>query len=127
MRRGPRLQTRPTALPACSPRVRSVRSAAPSGGIRPPACHRASLAARALSAAPTAAAWPLAAVLRARTLAVALATRRARLFFRHPLGPGHERLHREPQPSTLVAIEQLHRDAVALVHDVLGLLGAAVL
>src|SRR5690349_24566051 len=106
MRRGPRLQTRPTALPACSPRVRSVRSAALSGGTRPPACHRASLAARALSAAPTAAAWPLAAILRARPVAVAFTARRARLLVRHPFRLRNEGLHGEPQPSTLVAVEQ---------------------
>src|SRR5437763_13853506 len=106
----PRLQTRPTALPACSPRVRSVRSAARSGGTHPPACHRGALSARALSAAPTTAAWPLTAVLRPRPITVALGARRTRLFLRHSFRLRDERLHGETQPSTFVAVEQLHRD-----------------
>src|SRR5215208_5197258 len=107
MPRGPRLQTRPTALPASSPRARSVHWAVRSGGTRPPACHRGPLAPRALSAAPTATARPVAAILGARAIAVGLATRRTGLLLGHPLGPRHQRLHRETQASTLVAVEQL--------------------
>lgn len=38
-----------------------------------------------------------------------------------------QRLHRQTKTTTLVAIENLHPNAIALLDDVLGLLGAAVL
>src|SRR5512140_647283 len=127
MQREPMPRTRPTALPAYAPRVRSVHWGARSGGIHPPACHRDALAARAASAAATAAtpaARPIAIFAR-RT--VALGTRRTRLVFRHAFRTRHERLHRQAQPSALVAVQQLHRDTIALVHDVFRLVGATVL
>ena len=43
-----------------------------------------------------------------------------------PSGLRHQRLHRQAQASALVAIDELHLHAVALLDHVLGLLGAAV-
>src|SRR5262249_42948771 len=44
----------------------------------------------------------------------------------HAFGTRRERLHGETQASALVAIDELHLHAIALLHDVLGLLRALV-
>src|SRR5688572_10989536 len=43
-----------------------------------------------------------------------------------PLGLGLQRLHRQPQASALIAIDELHRDVVTLLYHVFGLLGPPV-
>src|SRR5665213_3616244 len=118
MLREPMPRTQPTALRAYAPRVRSVHWRARSGGILPPACHQRPLAAAAAPAATTARA-----IFARRT--ITFRTRRTRLLVRHPFRLRNERLHRQAQASALIAIEQLDRDAIALVDDVFRLVGPA--
>src|SRR5262249_54757925 len=89
--------------------------------------HLGLLAARTFSPTPPpATAWTtptIAATFTTRALAVATTVR---LRLRHAFRPRQERLHRQAQASALVSIDELHLHAVALLHDVLGLLGALV-
>src|SRR6185437_1753492 len=111
------------------PRVRSVSSATRCGEA--PCPHpppERPLAARTLSAAATTARRATATVtaFAPRPFAAAVPALAAGFRLRHAFGPRQQRLHREAQPSTLVAIDQLDLHAIALLHDVLGLLGALV-
>src|SRR5688500_3212767 len=83
---------------------------------------------RALRALPLAALATLAtATIAARAALAAALAPGAVATLLHPLGLRHERLARQAQASALVAIDELDRHPVALLHDVLGLLRASVL
>src|SRR4051812_25539892 len=111
-------QMQSTALPACAPRVRSIRLEESCGVARrqPRWLLRPRprlLAARALStAAAPAAGWPAATIaVTTRTLATlgpAFATRSARLRLRHFFRTRHKCFHREAKTSTLVPVDELH-------------------
>ena len=89
------------------------------------ATRRSAAAASAASAAAAARRLAAFADARPRRRSPFAARRRSRL--RHAFRLRHQRLHRQAQASALVAIDELHLHAVALLHDVFGLLGAAVL
>src|SRR5688500_17369430 len=144
MPRGPMPRMRRTALPACAPRVRSDHWEGRCAGSQRPSAPPVRSLSRAAAASPTAAApgrTALAAAFAAvttflgaargvRPLAAAFAARtvgaRTLRLLRHALGLGLQRLLRQAQAPALIALEELHLHAIALLDDVLGLLGAAV-
>src|SRR5205814_1822757 len=144
MPRAPTPPMRPTVLPACAPRVRSARSPERYGAVQiRRTAQRGSLARTpsvpATTTAASSATRPLpalAALARFAALA-AFCADGSHCRGLSPAGPAttrrlafrlrRQRLHRETQTTALVAIEQLDRDAITLLHDILGLLGASVL
>jgi hypothetical protein len=122
--RAPRPRTQPTALPACTPRARSVRSGrsvrcTPAGvgrGHRPARLHRAPAA-----STPRRRGAPARADHRHRSAspALALASRRGGRASDGSapacLPARLQRLHREAQAAALVAIDELDAHAVALL------------
>src|SRR5689334_5861017 len=142
MPREPRRRKQPTAHPACAPRVRSVHSKAQCCAARTRAATRRRSPARPTSTSGSATTTatilsPRRRRIRAlarrdatrdgnRTALFATRTARAVRIFRRAFGLRHERLHRQAQTSTLVAIDELHAHAVALLDDVLRLVRAPV-
>src|SRR5512143_2218051 len=133
MPRAPRRQRQPTVPRACAPRVRSVHSverygAAPPQRLRLPLfCH--SLATRAFSATPAARAptpFTAVAALATGTLSALRAGTAVVFGFGHSFWTRQQGLHRQTKPSALIAIDELDAHAIALLDDVLGLLGALV-
>src|SRR5678815_3217788 len=120
----------PTALPACAPRVRSVRWTGRCGEVLlHPSSRTHSLAgatsaaacgttrpARTLLTTARAFAFALACGFRGRAVTVAVACfglERRRAFA--SIWLRHECLHRETKSAALIALEQLHLHSIALV------------
>src|SRR5262245_2980032 len=122
----PKPRKPPTALPAFAPRVRSVHSAGGSAShpsqsekawLRP---RRRSLAAATATSTAIATRAITARTTLAATFATLTASRRAfsSRCIRRAFRLRQQRLHRETQAATLVAIDKLHRHRLALLHDV---------
>src|SRR5258708_18554381 len=145
MRLEPTPPKRPTVLPACAPRVRSIRSEERyvAGQLRRTARRgspaRASPTTTARSTARTAgsvatvrgAFGSFATASTARAFALRADASKRMAFTAagrgFPFGLRRQRLHRETKTSTLIALQKLDLYAISLLHDVLGLLRAAVL
>src|SRR6266404_4228497 len=143
MRRAPMPPKRPTVLPACAPRVRSIRSGERfvAGQIRRTA-RRGSLARTSPTTTARPAARTAGSIATIRTALRPFASSAAGAFAlrayagevsftatggRFSLGLRRKGLHRKAQTSTLITLQKLDLYAVSLLHDVFGFLRPAVL
>ena len=134
VRRSPPHRRRPCSLPRPAPAAAAARrtrslppdsppSASPSAGLPSPPSRGHRRSPRRHSPLHAVDGRPVAAIT---TIAAGGRSPRGRSVSSGiPSGFGTQRLHRQAEAATLVAIDELHLHPLALLDDVLGLLGAA--